>query len=93
MDLQVRRISQLVLKREHVFVDTVGLGCVETPTQVNITKIILLEASFLQAFFFPFLFGKLETSSVCFCNKNGEKRLKVSFFPYVGQSVLSYSTT
>lgn len=35
MVLQVRRVSQLVLKREHVFVDTVGLGCVETPTQVK----------------------------------------------------------
>ncbi|XP_059444540.1 probable DEAD-box ATP-dependent RNA helicase 48 [Corylus avellana] len=31
---EVRRISQLVLKREHAFIDTVGLGCVETPTQV-----------------------------------------------------------
>ncbi|EOY24673.1 DEA(D/H)-box RNA helicase family protein isoform 3 [Theobroma cacao] len=27
---EVRRISQLVLKREHAFIDTVGLGCVET---------------------------------------------------------------
>lgn len=26
--------SQLVLKRDHVFVDTVGLGTVETPTKV-----------------------------------------------------------
>lgn len=32
---EVRRISQLVLKREHDFIDTVGLGCVETPTQVQ----------------------------------------------------------
>jgi hypothetical protein len=27
-------VSQLVLKRDHVLVDTVGLGGVETPTQV-----------------------------------------------------------
>jgi hypothetical protein len=32
--MQVRRISQLVLKREHDFIDTVGLGCVETPAKV-----------------------------------------------------------
>ncbi|KDP25471.1 hypothetical protein JCGZ_20627 [Jatropha curcas] len=32
---EVRRISQLVLKREHAFIDTVGLGCVETPAQVK----------------------------------------------------------
>ncbi|XP_066332947.1 DEAD-box ATP-dependent RNA helicase 48-like isoform X4 [Miscanthus floridulus] len=32
---QVRRVSQLVLKRDHVFVDTVGLGAVETPTKVQ----------------------------------------------------------
>ncbi|KAA3460151.1 putative DEAD-box ATP-dependent RNA helicase 48 isoform X1 [Gossypium australe] len=31
----VRRISQLVLKREHAFVDTVGLGCVETHDKVK----------------------------------------------------------
>ncbi|CAL9112479.1 unnamed protein product [Musa textilis] len=31
---EVRRISQLVLKRDHVFVDTVGLGCVETHAKV-----------------------------------------------------------
>lgn len=31
---EVRRISQVVLKREHVFVDTVGLGGVETPAKV-----------------------------------------------------------
>lgn len=33
--MQVRRISQLVLKREHKYVDTVGMGCVETPVQVS----------------------------------------------------------
>ncbi|WOK94856.1 DEAD-box ATP-dependent RNA helicase 48-like [Canna indica] len=31
---EVRRISQLVLKRDHVFVDTVGLGGVETHSKV-----------------------------------------------------------
>lgn len=34
MDMQVRRISQLVLNREHAFIDTVGLGCVETHDKV-----------------------------------------------------------
>ncbi|CAN6252734.1 unnamed protein product [Urochloa humidicola] len=32
---EVRRVSQLVLKRDHVFVDTVGVGAVETPTKVQ----------------------------------------------------------
>ncbi|CAO2046956.1 unnamed protein product [Urochloa humidicola] len=32
---EVRRVSQLVLKRDHVFVDTVGIGAVETPTKVQ----------------------------------------------------------
>ncbi|KAM4074014.1 hypothetical protein ACB094_10G062600 [Castanea mollissima] len=32
---EVRRISQLVLKREHAFIDTVGLGCVETPAKIR----------------------------------------------------------
>ncbi|KAM6587941.1 hypothetical protein CsatA_010546 [Cannabis sativa] len=32
---EVRRISQLVLNREHSFIDTVGLGCVETLSQVK----------------------------------------------------------
>uniref|UniRef100_A0A5B7BM96 ATP-dependent RNA helicase n=1 Tax=Davidia involucrata TaxID=16924 RepID=A0A5B7BM96_DAVIN len=32
---EVRRISQLVLKREHTYIDTVGLGCLETHTQVK----------------------------------------------------------
>lgn len=35
MNMQVRRISQLVLKREHSFIDTVGLGCAETVSQVQ----------------------------------------------------------
>lgn len=34
LNWQVRRISQLVLKREHAYIDTVGLGCVETPAKV-----------------------------------------------------------
>ncbi|KAK2634136.1 hypothetical protein Ddye_028928 [Dipteronia dyeriana] len=32
---EVRRISQLVLKREHAYIDTVGLGCVETPDKIK----------------------------------------------------------
>ncbi|OMO58695.1 hypothetical protein COLO4_34425 [Corchorus olitorius] len=32
---EVRRISQLVLKRDHAFIDTVGLGCVETHDKVK----------------------------------------------------------
>ncbi|KAJ9147894.1 hypothetical protein P3X46_030008 [Hevea brasiliensis] len=32
---EVRRISQLVLKREHAFIDTLGLGCLETPAKVR----------------------------------------------------------
>lgn len=32
---EVRRISQLVLKREHAYIDTVGLGCLETPVKVK----------------------------------------------------------
>ncbi|KAG8072987.1 hypothetical protein GUJ93_ZPchr0006g44215 [Zizania palustris] len=32
---EVRRVSQLVLKRDHVLVDTVGVGAVETPTKVE----------------------------------------------------------
>ncbi|XP_057512753.1 probable DEAD-box ATP-dependent RNA helicase 48 isoform X1 [Actinidia eriantha] len=32
---EVRRISHLVLKREHAYVDTVGLGCVETHDKVK----------------------------------------------------------
>ncbi|KAI9157801.1 hypothetical protein LWI28_028329 [Acer negundo] len=32
---EVRRISQLVLKREHAYIDTVGMGCVETPDKIK----------------------------------------------------------
>ncbi|KAJ4806051.1 DEAD-box ATP-dependent RNA helicase 48 [Rhynchospora pubera] len=38
---EVRRVSQLVLRRDHVFVDTVGLGGVETPTQVLQTCLVV----------------------------------------------------
>lgn len=31
MKMQVRRVSQLVLKREHGYVDTVGLGLETNP--------------------------------------------------------------
>uniref|UniRef100_M8B5F8 ATP-dependent RNA helicase n=1 Tax=Aegilops tauschii TaxID=37682 RepID=M8B5F8_AEGTA len=34
---EVRRVSQMVLNKDHVFVDTVGLGAVETPTKVSIS--------------------------------------------------------
>ncbi|XP_057950133.1 probable DEAD-box ATP-dependent RNA helicase 48 [Malania oleifera] len=32
---EVRRVSRLVLKREHAFIDTVGLGCLETHAKVK----------------------------------------------------------
>ncbi|XP_050227425.1 probable DEAD-box ATP-dependent RNA helicase 48 [Mercurialis annua] len=32
---EVRRMSQLVLNKEHAFIDTVGMGCVETPEKVK----------------------------------------------------------
>ncbi|KAL0393514.1 UNVERIFIED_CONTAM: putative DEAD-box ATP-dependent RNA helicase 48 [Sesamum latifolium] len=32
---EVRRISQLVLKRDHAYIDTVGLGCLETNAKVK----------------------------------------------------------
>ncbi|XP_021604599.1 probable DEAD-box ATP-dependent RNA helicase 48 isoform X3 [Manihot esculenta] len=32
---EVRRISQLVLKREHAFIDMVGLGSLETPAKIK----------------------------------------------------------
>ncbi|KAG6636836.1 hypothetical protein CIPAW_11G138600 [Carya illinoinensis] len=37
---EVRRISQLVLKREHAYIDTIGLGCVETPSKVKQSCIV-----------------------------------------------------
>lgn len=53
--MQVRRISQLVLKREHAFIDTVGLGCVETPAKVyyysgNQKRILLVLLNFYSNF-------------------------------------------
>lgn len=41
---EVRRVSQLVLKRDHSYIDTIGLGCVETHDKVT-----------LKLFFFFFL--------------------------------------
>ncbi|KAJ8766196.1 hypothetical protein K2173_021713 [Erythroxylum novogranatense] len=38
---EVRRISQLVLKREHAFIDTVGLDCVETPEKVKQSFLVI----------------------------------------------------
>lgn len=32
---EVRRISQLVLKREHAYINTVGIGCLETHSKVK----------------------------------------------------------
>ncbi|KAL0324321.1 UNVERIFIED_CONTAM: putative DEAD-box ATP-dependent RNA helicase 48 [Sesamum calycinum] len=32
---EVRRVSQLVLKRDHAYIDTVGLGCLETNAKVK----------------------------------------------------------
>ena len=34
MLMQVHRISQLVLKRERDFINTVGVSCMETPAKV-----------------------------------------------------------
>ncbi|CAI0450788.1 unnamed protein product [Linum tenue] len=38
---EVRRISQLVLKTDHVFIDTVGLGSVETPVKVRQSYLVV----------------------------------------------------
>ncbi|KAK8472735.1 hypothetical protein PHAVU_002G287400 [Phaseolus vulgaris] len=45
---EVRRISQLVLKREHKYVDTVGMGCVETPVKVKQSYLIAPHESHFQ---------------------------------------------
>ncbi|KAJ1411836.1 RNA helicase, DEAD-box type, Q motif [Sesbania bispinosa] len=45
---EVRRISQLALKREHKYVDTVGVGCVETPVQVKQSYLIAPHESHFQ---------------------------------------------
>ncbi|XP_027344391.1 probable DEAD-box ATP-dependent RNA helicase 48 isoform X2 [Abrus precatorius] len=51
---EVRRISQLVLKREHKYVDTVGIGSVETPVQVKQSYLIAPHESHFQ-FVYHFL--------------------------------------
>lgn len=69
---QVRRISQLVLKREHEYIDTVGLGSVDTPAKVGNTylccflvpqiKEALNSSFFIYVLFlvtFPFIGNKL----------------------------------
>lgn len=38
---EVRRISQLVLKREHAYIDTVGLGCLETHAKVRQSYLVV----------------------------------------------------
>ncbi|KAI4377872.1 hypothetical protein MLD38_015435 [Melastoma candidum] len=35
MPKEVRRVSQLVLKRDHVFIDTVGVGSLQTPVKIK----------------------------------------------------------
>ncbi|KAL2342778.1 hypothetical protein Fmac_004063 [Flemingia macrophylla] len=45
---EVRRVSQLVLKREHKYVDTVGTGCAETPVEVKQFYLIAPHESHLQ---------------------------------------------
>ncbi|KAL9310489.1 putative RNA helicase [Arabidopsis thaliana] len=37
---EVRRVSQLVLKRDHSYIDTIGLGCVETHDKVRQSCIV-----------------------------------------------------
>ncbi|KAL1214537.1 putative DEAD-box ATP-dependent RNA helicase 48 [Cardamine amara subsp. amara] len=37
---EVRRVSQLVLKRDHSYIDTIGLGCVETHDKVKQSCIV-----------------------------------------------------
>ncbi|XP_010430425.1 PREDICTED: probable DEAD-box ATP-dependent RNA helicase 48 [Camelina sativa] len=37
---EVRRVSQLVLKRDHSYIDTIGLGCVETHDKVKQSVIV-----------------------------------------------------
>ncbi|KAE9614152.1 putative RNA helicase [Lupinus albus] len=48
MPKEVRRVSQLVLKREHTYVDTVGMGCVETPLKVKQSYLIAPHESHFQ---------------------------------------------
>ncbi|CAL0312671.1 unnamed protein product [Lupinus luteus] len=48
MPKEVRRVSQLVLKREHAYVDTVGMGCVETPVKIKQSYLIAPHESHFQ---------------------------------------------
>ncbi|XP_045823238.1 probable DEAD-box ATP-dependent RNA helicase 48 [Trifolium pratense] len=48
MPKEVRRLSQVVLKREHKYVDTFGMGCVETPVQVKQSYLIAPHESHFQ---------------------------------------------
>ncbi|MED6195551.1 hypothetical protein PIB30_038882 [Stylosanthes scabra] len=45
---EVRRVSQLVLKREHSYIDTVGMGCLETPVKVKQYFLIAPQESHFQ---------------------------------------------
>ncbi|MED6216656.1 hypothetical protein PIB30_009542 [Stylosanthes scabra] len=45
---EVRRVSQLVLKREHSYIDTVGMGCLETPAKVKQYFLIAPQESHFQ---------------------------------------------
>ncbi|KAL1326593.1 hypothetical protein HN51_036712 [Arachis hypogaea] len=45
---EVRRVSQLVLKREHAYIDTVGMGCLETPVKVKQFFLIAPQESHFQ---------------------------------------------
>lgn len=76
--MQVRRISQLVLKREHEYIDTVGVGCVETPAKVRIRCVLV-----------PLLFR----SSIIYVPATGfrfiERFLEMMFLEMMG-SVLVY---
>ncbi|KAJ4834215.1 hypothetical protein Tsubulata_028869 [Turnera subulata] len=46
---EVRRISQLVLKKDHMVVNTVGLGSVETPVKVKQSFLVIPHESHFQA--------------------------------------------
>lgn len=45
---EVRRISQLVLKRDHTYIDTVGINCVETPVKVKQSYLVAPHESHFQ---------------------------------------------
>ncbi|OWM85331.1 probable DEAD-box ATP-dependent RNA helicase 48 [Punica granatum] len=48
---EVRRISQLVLKREHDFIDTVGIGSIETPLKVKQSCLVVPHEQHFQVIF------------------------------------------